>query len=153
VSSSIRKCAGLAQRLHGDQQVGPVHQAGTDGLREAEVRAVGVTDVGDAAVKRPPQGGLGQEEEHRERRLEQPDRIEVGQHDVHVRVDQARQHSQVRCVDVRVAVEAGPDLVDVLAVDDDVRVGYLPAGRVEYPAGPDEGAHLPDPSHRPPCLA
>jgi hypothetical protein len=138
--------SGLAQRLHGDQQVGPVHQARTDRLLHAEVGAVGVPDVGDAAVERPPQVGLGQEEEHGERRLQQPDRVKVGQHDVHMRVDQARQHGQARYVDLFVAVQPGPDLVDVLAVEGDVRIGYLPAGRVEHPAAPDEGAHPPDPS-------
>ena len=86
----IAVAAGLAQRLAGDEQARAFEQALLDRGLDAVVGAAGVAQRGEAAMQHGAHGHRAFGGEQRQRHVGQQAQVDLGEHDMDVRVDQAR---------------------------------------------------------------
>src|SRR3954468_9652283 len=128
---AVAVATGLAQ--HADRDLHP--RAGDEAvahrLGDAEIRATGVADVGDAQRQRPAQVVQRLVERVAERRLQPPEHVDAAHHHVHVAVEEAGEHGRAGAVDDLVAVQPDAHLDDPPVLDDDVRLRRGTAGAVE----------------------
>ena len=134
--------AGLAQHRERDLEARPAHDPLLDRLLDAEVGAAGVADGRDADPNRRVEVPDRVVEAVRERRLQVPPDVDVAEHHVDVRVEEARQERRAGDVDLLVAVQPDADLGDQPVVDRDVGLGDRRAGSVEDPSAGEYRPHL-----------
>jgi hypothetical protein len=142
--------AGLAEQRHRGEQPGAGDQAVGQRLLHAEVGAARVAHGGDPGGQRRhhvPGGGI---ELVRERLVQQPERVDAGEDQVHVAVDEPGQQGQAGQVHAVVAVQPRPDVDDEPVGHDDVGCRGLGPGAVDDlgtmqhgPAGRGHGRNCP----------
>jgi hypothetical protein len=123
--------AGLADHADRDVHAGPGDQALVDRGLHPEVGATGVPDRGDPGPERRPQVLHGLVEGEREGCLQVLPLVDVGEQDVSVAVEEARQDRLAGRVDPLVPVQTGPDRDDPAVLDHDIGVGGRRSGSIE----------------------
>src|SRR5580693_3936356 len=122
---------GLAQYSDGDLDIGTVDQAGGNRLLDTQVRAGSVSDRRNAGAQCQPQVACGLKEPQRKWRLDEPQGVNVVEHDVHVAVDKAGDHKVSRGIDRGVTVQTRAYIDNPLALDEHVRGSRGPVNRVK----------------------
>ena len=119
-AAAVAVPAGGAERLAGDEQPRPRQQPLVGRLLEAPVGAAGVAHAGEAAIEHGAHEHGGARRHQRQRHVLEPRDGDLGQHDMHVAVDQARHQRAPAAVDhvgARRLDRLGRDLLDLLALD------------------------------------
>ncbi len=136
---------GLAEHAQRDLHAGTRHQPIVYGLFHAQIGAAGVTNRCDPGPHRGGEIVCRFEEPVGERGLDDPPKIDVVQNQMHMGIEETRQHGAATAVDRLITVQVRPDLEKPTVFDDDIggahrlTIEHLPA--VEQ--GPCHGALIP----------
>ena len=133
--------ARLAEHRQRDLEARPAHDPLLDCLLDAEVGAARVAHGRDADPNRRVEVPNRVVEAVGERGLEVLPHVDVTEHHVHVRVEEAREKRRAGDVDLLVAVQPDADLVDPSVDHCDVRLRDRRAGPVEHASAGENRPH------------